>query len=183
MKKLVPTELGFAVTDFLVLYFSTILDLPFTAHMEDDLDAIANGQKQWVPVIAGFYRPFSESLEKSYTEAEKVKLTEKKIDEKCPNCGHDLVIRTGRFGKFVACTNFPECTYTRQYGEKVDINCPRCTADIVLKKSKRGKKFYGCSNYPTCTFAAWKRRYQIALLDHTRYTIYVWMIGKRLLLR
>lgn len=156
-KKLVPTELGFAVTDFLVLYFSTILDLPFTAHMEDDLDAIANGQKQWAPVIAEFYRPFSESLEKSYTEAEKVKLTEEKIDEKCPNCGHDLVIRTGRFGKFTACTNFPECTYTRQYGEKVDIKCPRCTADIVLKKSKRGKKFYGCSNYPTCTFAAWKK--------------------------
>ncbi len=156
-KKLVPTELGIAVTDFLVQYFSTILDLPFTAHMEDDLDAIANGQKQWVPVIAQFYRPFSESLEKSYTEAEKVKLTEEKIDEKCPNCGHNLVIRTGRFGKFIACTNFPKCSYTRQYGEKVDIKCPRCTADIVLKKSKRGKKFYGCSNYPTCTFAAWKK--------------------------
>lgn len=156
-KKLVPTELGFAVTDFLVQYFATILDLPFTAHLEDDLDAIANGQKQWVPVISDFYRPFSESLEKSYAEAEKVKLTEEKIDEKCPNCGHDLVIRTGRFGKFIACTNFPECTYTRQYGEKVDIKCPKCGGDIVAKKSKRGKKFYGCSNYPTCTFAAWKK--------------------------
>jgi len=156
-KKLIPTELGFAVTDFLVQYFPNILDLPFTAHLEDDLDAIANGEKQWVPVISEFYAPFSESLERTYAEAEKVKLTEEKIDEKCPNCGHDLVIRTGRFGKFVACTNFPECTYTRQYGEKVDIQCPRCHGDIVVKKSRRGKKFYGCSNYPTCTFAAWKK--------------------------
>lgn len=156
-KKLVPTELGVAVTDFLVQYFSNILDLPFTALMEDDLDAIANGQKQWVPVIRAFYTPFFEHLKRTYEVAGKVKLSEEKIDEKCPNCGHDLVIRTGRFGKFVACTNFPECTYTRQYGEKVDIKCPRCGNDIVMKKSKRGKKFYGCSNYPSCTFAAWRK--------------------------
>jgi DNA topoisomerase-1 len=156
-KKLIPTELGFAVTDFLVQYFPNILDLPFTAHMEDDLDAIANGEKQWVPVIAEFYKPFQESIKKTYDTAEKVKLAEEQIDEKCPSCGHDLVIRTGKFGKFVACTNFPECTYTRQYGEKVDIPCPKCGSDILVKKSKRGKKFYGCSNYPTCTFAAWKK--------------------------
>lgn len=156
-KKLIPTELGFAVTDFLVQYFSNILDLPFTAHMEDDLDAIANGEKKWVPVIAEFYGPFHESIEKAYDTAEKVKLAEEQINEKCPTCGHDLVIRTGKFGKFVACTNFPECTYTRQYGEKADILCPKCGGDIIVKKSKRGKKFYGCSNYPTCTFAAWKK--------------------------
>lgn len=156
-KKMLPTELGFAVTDFLVQYFPNVLDLPFTAHMEDDLDAIANGEKQWVPVIAEFYGPFNKSIEKTYVEADKVKLAEEVIDEKCPSCGHDLVVRTGKFGKFIACTNFPECTYTRQYGEKVDIKCPRCGGDIVVKKSKRGKKFYGCSNYPTCTFAAWKK--------------------------
>jgi len=156
-KKMVPTELGFAVTDFLVQYFANILDLPFTANMEDDLDAIANGEKEWVPVIAQFYGPFYADIQKAYQDAEKVKLSEEKIDEKCPTCGHDLVIRTGRFGKFVACTNFPECTYTRQYGEKVGIMCPQCGGDIVVKKSKRGKKFYGCSNYPKCTFAAWKK--------------------------
>ena len=156
-KKLLPTELGVAVTDFLVQYFPNILDLPFTAHLEDDLDAIANGEKAWVPVIRDFYTPFAQHLERTYDVADKVKLSEEKIDEKCPTCGHDLVIRTGRFGKFVACTNFPECTYTRQYGEKVDIKCPRCGGDIVVKKSKRGKKFYGCSNYPKCTFAAWKK--------------------------
>lgn len=156
-KKLMPTELGFAVTDFLVQYFPNVLDLPFTAHMEDDLDAIANGEKKWVPVIAEFYKPFHESIKKTYDIAEKVKLAEEQIDEKCPTCGHDLVIRTGKFGKFVACTNFPECTYTRQYGEKANIPCPKCGGDIIVKKSKRGKKFYGCSNYPTCTFAAWKK--------------------------
>ena len=124
-KKLMPTDLGFAVTDFLVQYFSNILDLPFTAHMEDDLDAIANGEKQWVPVIAQFYGPFNAAIQSTYQDAEKVKIAEEKLDEKCPNCGHDLVIRMGKFGKFVACTNFPDCTYTRQYGEKVDIKCPR----------------------------------------------------------
>lgn len=156
-KKLIPTELGFAVTDFLVQYFATILDLPFTAHMEDDLDAIANGEKKWPPVIAEFYGPFNASIKKAYDEAGKVRLAEEAIEEKCPTCGHDLVIRTGKYGKFIACTNFPECTYTRQYGEKADIKCPKCGFDIVVKKSKRGKKFYGCSNYPTCTFAAWKK--------------------------
>lgn len=156
-KKLVPTELGVAVTDFLVQYFPDILSLEFTARMEDNLDSIATGEKAWVPVIAEFYTPFAKLLDSTYDEAEKVKLIEEKIDEKCPNCGHDLVIRMGRFGKFIACTNFPECTYTRQYGEKIDMKCPRCGGDIVIKRSKRGKKFYGCSNYPKCTFAAWRK--------------------------
>jgi len=156
-KKLMPTELGTAVTDFLVKHFPNILELPFTAHLEDDLDAIANGELSWVPVIAEFYEPFAKAIEKTYEVADKVKLSEEHIDEKCPNCSHDLVIRTGRFGKFIACTNFPECTYTRQYGERVDIPCPRCGSVIVVKKSKRGKKFYGCSTYPACTFAAWKK--------------------------
>lgn len=156
-KKLIPTDLGFAVTDFLVQYFSNILELPFTARMEDNLDAIANGEKDWVPVIAEFYSPFQKAVTQTYADAEKVKMVEEKTGEQCPDCNHDLVIRAGRFGKFVACTNFPECTYTRQYGEKVDIPCPKCHADIVAKRSKRGKKFYGCSNYPACTFAAWKK--------------------------
>ena len=156
-KKLVPTELGMAVTDFLVLYFPNILELPFTAHMEDDLDSIANGEKAWQPVIAEFYEPFSKALASTYDAATKVKLVEERIDEKCPTCGHDLVVRSGRYGKFIACTNFPECKYTRQYGEKVDIKCPRCGSAILAKKSKKGKMFYGCSNYPKCTFAAWKK--------------------------
>ncbi len=156
-KKLMPTELGFKVTDFLVLYFPTILDLPFTAMLEDKLDQIANGDLLWVPVVREFYEPFSTLLDTAYAQGEKVKMAEELLDEKCPEDGGQLVIKTGRYGKFVACTNFPNCKYTRQFAEKIDMKCPRCGGDIVLKKSRRGKQFYGCSNYPTCNFAAWKK--------------------------
>lgn len=156
-KKLVPTELGKSVTDFLVQYFSEIMDLPFTAHLEDELDAIATGEKEWQPVIAEFYGPFDRDLSTTYDVAEKVKVAVEELGEPCPTCGHPLVIRMGRYGKFIACSTFPACKYTRQYAEKIDKKCPRCDGDIVVKKSRKGKTFYGCSNYPTCTFAAWKK--------------------------
>ncbi|MBI3385797.1 type I DNA topoisomerase [Candidatus Gottesmanbacteria bacterium] len=156
-KKLVPTDLGNQVTDFLVQYFPDIMGLPFTAKMEDDLDAIANGEREWVPVIRDFYGPFDKALESTYEGAEKVKLPVETLSEACPECGNPLVIRVGRYGKFIACSTFPKCKYTRQFAEKIDMKCPRCGGDIVIKKSRRGKMFYGCSNYPTCTFAAWKK--------------------------
>jgi DNA topoisomerase I len=156
-KKLLPTELGNSVTDFLVQYFPNILDLPFTAKLESDLDEIANGQKRWQPVIAEFYGPFEKELATSYEQAQKVKAAVEELDEKCPDCGNTLVVRIGRYGKFVACSTFPACKYTRQFAEKIDIKCPRCGADMIVKKSRRGKVFYGCGNYPTCTFAAWKK--------------------------
>lgn len=157
-KKLVPTELGIAVTDFLVQYFPTILKLPFTAHMEDEFDQIAAGTKEWQPVIREFYTPFAADLDQTYQTAEKVKMPVEMLEEKCPDCTHPLVVRTGKYGKFIACSAFPSCKYSRQLVEKIDKRCPRCGGDIVIKKSrKRGKTFYGCSNYPTCTFAAWKK--------------------------
>lgn len=156
-KKLLPTQLGNSVTDFLVQYFSNILDLPFTAKLESDLDAVANGKKQWQPVIRQFYDSFEKDLDTAYAQAEKVKVAVVHLDEKCPTCGNILVLRVGRFGKFVACSTFPACKYTRQYAEKIDVLCPKCGGDMVIKKSRRGKVFYGCSNYPTCTFAAWKK--------------------------
>lgn len=156
-KKLVPTDLGNSVTDFLVQYFPGILELPFTAKMEANLDSIANGETAWVPVIREFYTPFEKDLNAAYEKAEKVKVAEEVIDEACPECGNPLVIRMGRFGKFVACSTFPACKYTRQFSEKIDMKCPRCGGDIVIKKTRRGKTFYGCSNYPTCNFAAWKK--------------------------
>jgi DNA topoisomerase-1 len=156
-KKLVPTDLGNSVTDFLVQYFANIMDLPFTAHLEDDLDAIANGEKTWEPVIAEFYGPFEKELNTTYDTAEKVEVPVEELGEACPDCGHPLVIRMGRYGKFIACSTFPACKYTRQYAEKIDMKCPRCGGDIVVKKSRRGKMFYGCSNYPKCNFAAWKK--------------------------
>lgn len=156
-KKLIPTELGNSVTDFLVQYFPDILDLPFTAKLENDLDAIANGNRQWQPVIAEFYEPFAKDLTQAYDTAEKVVAVVEKLDELCPTCNSPLVLRIGRYGKFVACSTFPACKYTRQYAEKIDMQCPKCGGDIIIKKSRRGKVFYGCSNYPTCTFAAWKK--------------------------
>lgn len=156
-KKLVPTELGNSVTDFLVLYFPDIMDLPFTSKMENELDAIANGDTAWVPVIREFYTPFEKDLNSAYDKAEKVKVAEEVLDEKCPLSGDPLVIRMGRFGKFIACSAFPKCKYTRQFAEKIDMKCPRDGGDIVIKRTRRGKTFYGCSNYPACTFAAWKK--------------------------
>jgi DNA topoisomerase-1 len=156
-KKFEPTELGGQVTDFLVTYFPEIMSLPFTAAMEDSLDEIANGKKEWAPVLAAFYTPFSEAITKTLETAEKVKAPVEELDEKCPECGGMLVIRTGKFGKFIACSNFPTCKYTRQKLETIDMRCPKCGGDIVVKKTRYGKTFYGCSNYPTCTFAAWKK--------------------------
>lgn len=156
-KKLVPTELGNSVTDFLVQYFPKILDLPFTAKLESDLDAIANGKREWQPVIADFYGPFEKDLTRAYDTAEKVVAAVETLDEVCPLCTSPLVLRIGRYGKFVACSTFPACKYTRQYAEKIDMKCPKCGGDIIIKKSRRGKVFYGCSNYPACTFAAWKK--------------------------
>lgn len=156
-KKLKPTELGIAVTDFLVKYFPEIINLPFTAKMEESLDDIANGEKDWVPVVSAFYEPFAKVLDSTYEQASTVKIAEEEVGEACPTCGNALVVRMGRYGKFIACSTFPTCTYTRQLAIKIGKACPRCGGDIVLKKSRRGKSFYGCSNYPTCNFAAWKK--------------------------
>lgn len=156
-KKLKPTDLGFTVNDFLVKYFPKIIDIPFTATFEDRLDAIAVGEAQWVPVIRDFYTPFAKDLETSFQEAEKVKVPVEELDEKCPECGNQLVMRIGRYGKFIACSTFPNCKYTRQFAQKIDMKCPRDGGDIVIKKTRRGKVFYGCGNYPKCTFAAWKK--------------------------
>lgn len=156
-KKLIPTDLGITVTDFLVRYFPKILELPFTAAMEDQFDAIAAGEKEWAPVIREFYTPFAADLDKSYETAEKVKMPVETLEEKCPECKNPLVVRTGRYGKFIACSAFPSCKYSRQLVEKIGKQCPRCKGDIIIKKSRRGKTFYGCSNYPDCTFAAWKK--------------------------
>ncbi len=156
-KKLKPTELGMAVVDFLVKYFPDILSLPFTASMEGQLDAIANGQTDWVPVVAAFYEPFAKTLDAAYITAEKVKMTVEETGELCPLCNSPLVLRIGRYGKFIACSTYPKCSYTKQFLEKIDIKCPKCSSPMVMKKSRRGKMFYGCSSYPKCTFAAWKK--------------------------
>lgn len=150
-----PTSVGVAVNDFLVANFSTIDDIPFTATMEDELDDIASGKKKWVPVIADFYKPFEKTLEE-VKGAGRVKIEVEKTDELCPQDQGHLIVRIGRFGKFLACENFPTCRFTKPLVQETKLTCPKDGGKIVLKKTKKGRKFYGCSNYPNCDFAAWK---------------------------
>jgi len=155
-----PTAIGIAVNDFLLGNFPSIFEYGFTAHMEDDLDAIANGKLEWVPVIREFYTPLAKILTRVEKTAERVKIATEKLDRQCPQCkGGGLIIRTGRFGKFISCDQFPECKYTEKIVTKVDgMKCPECQkGDVILKITKRKRKFYGCSRYPDCKFASWTK--------------------------
>lgn len=153
-----PTPVGVAVNDFLVTNFQDVVDIPFTVQMEDGLDEIANEGKAWQPMIADFYKPFEKKLE-GVEGAARVKIAVEETDEKCPLCGSPLVIRVGRFGKFLACSTFPKCKFTKSFEEDTGIVCPldgKKGGKVILKKTRRGRRFYGCSNYPACKFAAWK---------------------------
>lgn len=154
--RFVPTTIGTAVNDFLVKNFSEIDDIPFTAEMEDKFDDIANGQKEWVPVIAEFYKPFEKLLEGAEKQ-EKVVLEVEKADKPCPVDGGDLVVRIGRFGKFYACANFPKCTYKESIIEEAGYPCPKDAGKVIVKRTRTGRTFFGCSNYPNCTFAVWTK--------------------------
>jgi DNA topoisomerase-1 len=157
-RRLFPTDIGFLVNDLLVEHFPKIIDLKFTANMEEDLDKIAEGKIKWVPVIREFYEPFKENLKQKYDEVEKQKPKPELTDKTCPQCGSALLIRTSRFGKFYACSKFPECRYTENINNSLGIYCPKCVeGKIVVKRTKRGKIFYGCSRYPDCDFALWDK--------------------------
>jgi len=156
-KRLMPTDIGVQVNDLMVQYFSGIVDYKFTARMEEDLDMIANGQAEWTEVIHEFYHPFAEDLKKAQAEMPVTKSEPEKIGRSCPDDGGDLVIRYGRYGKFISCGNFPNCRYTEPWLEKIGIECPKDGGDIVEKKTRKGRTFYGCANYPDCDFTSWKR--------------------------
>ncbi len=156
-RKFIPTKLGITVIDFLLKYFSDILDYSFTAKMEDELDEIARGERKWKPTIKEFYEPFEKKLEETEEKAEKVKMELEYVDKKCPQCGKQLIVRVGKFGKFLACSGFPECKYTQGLEEKIDAKCPLDGGDIMVRRTKRGKTFYGCKNWPTCKFASWTK--------------------------
>ena len=156
-KKFVPTEIGFEVTDKLQEYFSNLINVKYTANMENDLDKIADGKLIWYNLLDGFYKEFEPMLENAFDKMEKNK--PEQTGEVCPNCNSPLVIRTGKYGKFVACSNYPTCKYIKKE-EKAVVEvgtCPECGNKIVEKRTKRGKIFYGCSNYPTCKYATWKK--------------------------
>lgn len=158
-RSFVPTELGFLVNDFLVSHFSEIVDLPFTAKMEGLLDEIAEGVREWVPVISEFYVPFEKALKLVEETVVKKEVPIEKTGEKCPDCKiGELIIKQGRFGKFIACSRFPECKFTQNSVDKIGVKCPDCQiGEIVVKKTKRGRIFYGCLRYPDCKFASWTK--------------------------
>ena len=148
-----PAELGFIVNDLLVRYFSAIVNIEFTAQLEDKLDEIANEKMDWVQVVRDFYTPFEKDLENATRLMEKVKLADEETGEVCPECGKPIVVKTGRFGKFLACSGFPDCKYTASFRLNTGAKCPECGCELVGKRSKKKRLFYGCSSYPKCRFA------------------------------
>ena len=147
-----PTELGMVVNDLLIKYFPDIVNIEFTAHMEEELDKVANENRDWVHVVQDFYMPFEKSLKDASQLMEKVKL-EELTEEICPECGKPIVIKFGRYGKFLACSGYPKCKYTKPFQVKIGVKCPQCGSELVEKLSKKKRTFYGCSNYPDCRFA------------------------------
>ena len=156
-KQLVPTELGFIVNDLLVKHFPAVVDVKFTAEMEEELDDIAQGERQWVGVLRDFYEPFAADLDKAEREMEAVELKPEPAGIDCDKCGRPMVIKHGRFGRFIACSGYPECRNTKPLAAPTGARCPECGGEIVERRTKRRRIFYGCSNYPQCTFAVWQR--------------------------
>ena len=154
-KALKPTELGFVVDDLMEKYFTDIVDSGFTAEMEDQLDEVELGKRQWKNVIRDFYGPFEKELEAADKAIEKVTIEDQPTGETCELCGRPMVLKTGRFGDFIACSGYPECKNTKPVVKKIDVKCPKCGRDIVVRKSRRGKIFYGCSGYPECDQSYW----------------------------
>ncbi len=155
-KALKPTELGILINDILEKHFEKIVNVDFTADMESNLDKIEEGEIPWKSVIDDFYKPFKEILEKAEESIEKIDLTEM-TDEVCEKCGNFMMIKYGRFGKFLACSNYPDCSHTKSIINKAGVNCPRCNGDVVIRKTRKGRIFYGCGNFPKCNFMTWKQ--------------------------
>ena len=154
---LLPTELGIIVTKILDENFHKFMEVDFTADMESQLDQIEEGNAEWKHVVEEFYSPLEEAIKTALENIEKVNMDEE-TDEICELCGSNMVIKYGRFGKFMACKNYPECKTTKPIVNKIGVKCPKCNnGDIILRKSKKGKAFYGCSNYPECDFLSWNK--------------------------
>ncbi len=171
-----PTELGMIVNDLLVEHFPNVVDPGFTAQIEEHLDQVAGGETDWVPVVREFYDPFAKTLEQAASLVERVEIADEPSDEVCDCtglcsetcgealksgeravCGRPMVIKLGRFGKFLACSGFPECRTTRTLVNRIGVSCPKCEGDLIEKKTRKGRTFFGCINFPTCDFASWQR--------------------------
>ncbi|WP_085508251.1 type I DNA topoisomerase [Thalassobacillus devorans] len=157
-KRFVPTELGSIVHESIEEYFPEIIDVDFTAKMEEDLDAVEEGNVEWVKIIKDFYTGFEPRLEKAEKEMEKVEIKDEPAGVDCEKCGHEMVYKMGRYGKFLACSNFPDCRNTKPILKKVGVTCPKCKeGEVVERKSKKRRTFYGCERYPDCDFISWDK--------------------------
>ena len=156
-KQFAPTELGIIVVDLLKEFFPEIIEIEFTANMEQKLDEIEEGELDWKQVIQEFYQPFAKLLEHAEQEMGPVDIPDEETDEKCEKCGRNMVIKMGRYGKFIACPGFPECRNTRPLLQTIGVPCPACGADIVVRKTKKGRAFYGCSRFPECDWVSWNK--------------------------
>jgi DNA topoisomerase-1 len=157
-RRFVPTWLGVTVNEVMNKHFPEIVDTSFTAEMERKLDDVEEGRRSWTEFLHSFYGDFKETMEKATSEMNRVQKPVEELDELCPECGRNLVIRTGRFGRFISCSGFPECRYGRSVVTKTGALCPLCHGDLVERKTRQKKRiFYGCGNYPTCNFAIWEK--------------------------
>ena len=157
-KVFTPTELGTLVSKITEEYFPDVINTKFTASLENQLDDIAEGKAEWEKTIYDFYSGFRKDVEKAESEMEKVEIKQELTGDNCPDCGSELVYKLGKFGKFIACSNFPDCRYTNTIQKKVGVTCPKChNHDVLEKKSKKGKVFYGCEGFPKCDFVSWDK--------------------------
>ncbi|MFB5281431.1 type I DNA topoisomerase [Peribacillus sp. Hz7] len=157
-KRFVPTELGEIVLELIREFFPDILDVEFTAKMEQQFDGVEEGQIEWIKVIDEFYQDFAIDLAKAEAEMEKIEIKDEPAGEDCEECGHEMVFKMGRYGKFMACSNFPDCRNTKPIVKKIGVKCPKCKeGDIIERKSKKRRLFYGCDTYPSCDFISWDK--------------------------
>ena len=156
-KTLYPTELGEALAGLMKERFPKIVNVKFTAQMEQELDTVESGETQWDALLSDFYTDFDKTLKKAKTDMQgvKIQLKEDETDIICEKCGRRMVVKVGRYGKFIACPGYPECKNIKKYVEEVGVKCPKCGGDVIVKHTKKGKAFYGCSNYPECDFVSW----------------------------
>lgn len=155
-KSLMPTDLGKIVNDIMAEYFKDIVDVEFTADMESRLDLIEEGKETWKEVVGSFYNPLKKDIDIAESKVSKITIEDEVTDQICEKCGSHFVIKNGRFGKFLACSGYPECKNTKAIVEKLDVKCPTChEGDVIQRKSRKGKKFYGCSRYPECKYVSW----------------------------
>ncbi len=157
-KRFIPTELGEIVLELVREFFPDIIDVEFTANMEKSLDNIEEGNEKWEKIIEHFYKDFEKHLEIAENEMEKVEIRDEPAGEDCEECGHPMVFKMGRYGKFMACSNFPDCRNTKPIVKEIGVKCPKCEkGNIIERKSKKKRIFYGCDQYPECDFLSWDK--------------------------